>query len=55
MVNPGCVTSFDSESFKETRVSHELRLQNLDGNVSQDNFIVRSPNFTHTANSYAIN
>jgi hypothetical protein len=49
------VTSFDPKSLKETRVSHELGFQDLDCNISQDHFIVRSPNLTHTANGDAIN
>jgi hypothetical protein len=49
------MSCFNAESFKKTRVSHELRLQDLDCNVAKNYFIVRTPNFAHTADGDAIN
>jgi hypothetical protein len=49
------VSCFNTESLKKTRVAHELRLQDLDRNVSKNYFIVRTPYLAHTADGDAIN
>jgi hypothetical protein len=55
VINASGVTSFNTESFKKTWVTHELGLQDLDCNVAKNYFIVRTPNFAHTADCDAIN
>jgi hypothetical protein len=49
------VTGFNTESLKKARVTHELRLQDLDCNVTKNYFIVRTPYLAHTADGDAIN
>jgi hypothetical protein len=48
------VTSLNSESFKKARVAHKFWFQDLDGNVSKDDFVMGSPNLAHTADRDAI-
>jgi hypothetical protein len=47
VVDHGGMLRLDAEALDEARVTHVFLLQNFDGNLTKDYFILGQPNLTH--------
>jgi hypothetical protein len=55
MVNSCRMASLNTKSLQKSWIAHELWFKDFDCNISQDYFIMRSPNLTHPSDSNAVN